>query len=190
MSRWPTLDLQLRTFGRLTAIDRAVFQKSARWVCQCSCGTEKVVLQYELLSGKVQSCGCLRKERSAKAQERRRLPFGEASFRDLLSSYKRSAIDRGFSFDLSPFEFRALTQSSCSYCGEEPSRKHISSRWAGRKTSTYGFYTCNGVDRLNSSVGYAASNCVACCSSCNRMKGTLSVELFIERCTKIAENCK
>lgn len=37
----------------------------SRWLCQCDCGKEVVVLAYNLQSGNTRSCGCLHKERTA-----------------------------------------------------------------------------------------------------------------------------
>lgn len=50
-------------FGDLEVIARGENSKSgkARWVCKCKCGKikEKPVLGYDLINGKVKSCGCL-----------------------------------------------------------------------------------------------------------------------------------
>lgn len=49
-------------FNRYTALSE-VFGKSRRYfLCECSCGTQKEVMLKHLLSGKTQSCGCLREE--------------------------------------------------------------------------------------------------------------------------------
>lgn len=37
-------------------------------------------------------------------------------------------------------------------------------------------YTYNGVDRLDSSMGYTPDNCVPCCWECNNMKGASLTE--------------
>lgn len=52
-------------YGRLRVIgfDNLSFDYS-RWICQCSCGTIKSVLQMCLRTRKTQSCGCLQKERA------------------------------------------------------------------------------------------------------------------------------
>lgn len=42
-------------------------------------------------------------------------------------------------------------------------------------------FVYNGIDRVDNSVGYVLSNCVPCCSTCNRMKGTMSSEEFKEK---------
>lgn len=62
------LDLQGRTFGRLTVVKLEQRQAGRRrWVCQCICGGETRASSNVLVSGQSQSCGCLQRERSAAA---------------------------------------------------------------------------------------------------------------------------
>lgn len=51
-------------FGRLTALAACsnVESMAAKWLCSCNCGKEKTVDSYGLRSGRVRSCGCLKKE--------------------------------------------------------------------------------------------------------------------------------
>jgi len=42
-----------------------------------------------------------------------------------------------------------------------------------------------GLDRVDSSKDYFEDNCVSACFICNKMKGTQSVEEFIESCRKV-----
>ena len=52
-------------FDRLTVREFAGYSKAGRalWLCDCSCGNERVVRSDYLRSGHTQSCGCLRQER-------------------------------------------------------------------------------------------------------------------------------
>jgi len=56
------LNLKNRKFGRLTVISPEKKGERTAWLCQCSCGSLKVVLTQLLVSGKTSSCGCLHKE--------------------------------------------------------------------------------------------------------------------------------
>ena len=58
------IDLTGQTFHRLTVMKRAENTPwgSARFLCKCSCGKEKIIRAYELISGIVKSCGCLNDE--------------------------------------------------------------------------------------------------------------------------------
>lgn len=55
-----------KKFGRLTAIATARFAPKPSYRCRCECGRETVVMRYQLRSGSVASCGCLRRETSAR----------------------------------------------------------------------------------------------------------------------------
>lgn len=59
------IDLTGRKFGRWTVLSRAENNNlgQSRWLCRCSCGTEKVVLSGSLCNGSSKSCGCIKKER-------------------------------------------------------------------------------------------------------------------------------
>lgn len=53
--------------GRWTVIEEVPQSgKDRRWLCRCSCGTERTVADRSLRYGGSVSCGCLRKERASK----------------------------------------------------------------------------------------------------------------------------
>jgi len=45
-----------------------------------------------------------------------------------------------------------------------------------------------GVDRIKPELGYFKDNTVPCCPTCNYMKGNLSMEVFIHKCTLVAKH--
>jgi hypothetical protein len=58
------LDLTRRNcfdFGRLTPI--RLNPETKQWICRRACGNETSVRTTHLTSGKIRSCGCLRRER-------------------------------------------------------------------------------------------------------------------------------
>lgn len=60
-------DLTGQKFGKLTVIELSrKVQSGTRerfyWKCQCECGNEKEIRTDSLTSGRVQSCGCIKKE--------------------------------------------------------------------------------------------------------------------------------
>jgi very-short-patch-repair endonuclease len=58
-------DLRGKVFGRLTVLYRVRnIGKNTAWMCECSCGTKKIIAANSLIAGKTQSCGCLAKEKS------------------------------------------------------------------------------------------------------------------------------
>lgn len=55
-----------KKYGRLTVLYRVKnIGKNTAWMCQCSCGTKKVIAAKHLTTNAIQSCGCLAKEKSA-----------------------------------------------------------------------------------------------------------------------------
>jgi hypothetical protein len=106
-----------------------------------------------------------------KTQRRDCKGFGGA-----ISLYKRNADVRGFVWALTNKEAIALFSGNCHYCGVGPS----SNNWGTRNTPLR-----SGIDRLDSSRGYAIDNCVTCCGVCNKMKSDMPYADFIAHITKI-----
>jgi hypothetical protein len=77
--------------------------------------------------------------------------------------YSRSAIDKNLDFEISQEVFDKIVKEPCYYCDVIQDR---------------GF---NGIDRMASSIGYVTDNCVSCCKTCNYMKCSLSVDVFLKR---------
>jgi len=46
----------------------------------------------------------------------------------------------------------------------------------------------NGIDRINSDLGYVVGNVVPCCPTCNIMKGATDVKLFLAQVSAIAQH--
>lgn len=71
-------DLTDMVFGRLRVIKQiedhinSKGEHFAQWLCECSCDehNQKIVLGKDLKSGHTQSCGCLQKENTSKANKR------------------------------------------------------------------------------------------------------------------------
>ena len=77
--------------------------------------------------------------------------------------YSRSARDKNLAFEISQEEFNKTVKEPCHYCNVIQER---------------GF---NGIDRLDSNIGYVIDNCVSCCKICNYMKCSLPVDVFLKR---------
>lgn len=58
-------DITGQTFGNLTAIEPV----DGKWLFQCNCGNKKIIALNDVVSGRTQSCGCLR-HRSGKDSPR------------------------------------------------------------------------------------------------------------------------
>ena len=159
-----TINEQGNTYGLLMAIERSTFRGpngGAYWLCLCECGNTKTVRGVALRAGQNISCGC-----------RAKLPRGQAALNNLYGLTKRNAIKGGKEWELSKTKFAELTKQNCTYCGVKPEQKHGFSYLNG-------YYFYNGLDRIDSSLGYTIENVVPCCGNCNRAKNTLSVSEFI-----------
>lgn len=58
-------DIEGQVFGRWKVISYAGSDNGAKWLCQCECGTVRVVPATNLFQGS-KSCGCLQKEAASK----------------------------------------------------------------------------------------------------------------------------
>ena len=61
-------DMQGQRYGRLLVQERAGHDASGsmRWHCSCDCGGITTARRYNLVSAMTQSCGCLRRDRTAR----------------------------------------------------------------------------------------------------------------------------
>lgn len=76
------------------------------------------------------------------------------------STYRKRHEDRYHGQELiTENEFRTISSMNCSYCGAVGP---------------------NGIDRIDSSKGYCADNCVPSCKHCNYVKGNLSMSDFMK----------
>ena len=79
-------------------------------------------------------------------------------------SYTKEAKRRNIEFNLSKDNFFDIIKNNCYYCGEMNQEKKF-----------------NGIDRMDSSVGYLLENCVSCCSLCNYLKNKTPIDIFMKR---------
>lgn len=93
----------------------------------------------------------------------------------LYNNYKKSAIKRGYSFELSTDSFSRIIKNNCYYCNTQPKQ-------------VIGDLVYNGIDRLENDKGYNIENCLACCGKCNKMKSDMSIRDFEDHIMNIYNN--
>lgn len=110
----------------------------------------------------------------------------------LVKEYVRSAKTRSISWELTDDQAIELFESNCYYCDSPPARYYNPYYRPNYKPDTYlrQGVPVNGIDRLNNERGYFSMNVVPCCSQCNRAKGTLSVEEFLEWARQLNKEAK
>lgn len=139
------------------------------WKCRCKCNNTVIATSGDLLRGRPKSCGCM----SIK-------PNNFAIINTRYRKYRSNAKVRGIPFNISFEEFSEITSKDCKYCGEPPqpvSDPNLPSK-----------YNMNGVDRVNSDLGYEINNVVPCCKHCNKAKMRLSLGEFRNLISKIYKN--
>lgn len=82
--------------------------------------------------------------------------------------------------DITKEEFVELSSKDCHYCGGKPTPSKGHREWA-----TY--VLTNGLDRVDSSMGYLRNNVVPCCRRCNVAKLDDDVEEFYKWAERIAK---
>lgn len=164
MNRVPRKNLLGLKFGKLTVSRISPTEKQGKpaWECACDCGNTMTATSHELTSGKITSCRC---------NQYKRLPTGEASFNQLLNTYKQNAKKRGLDFNLSTTDFRVIVTSDCFYCGKKPEKFYGTSNFNGK-------FNYIGIDRVDNSRGYVYGNSVPCCESCNHRKGGITIDMI------------
>jgi len=180
--------------GRLTVV-RFIGIKTARhkdrlrnkfmYECICECGLISEVNRAHLKDKSTLSCGCLQKEKSLLGHEKQKgvprpltqKPNGLSVLHTVFLSYKKGAKRRNLTFKISEEQFANITLQNCSYCNSEPKEFKKKDSFATRKM--------NGIDRVDSAIGYELTNCVPCCKVCNYMKQELSEKEFFNHLLKI-----
>lgn len=176
----------IEKFGRLIILnvvsnDRFGFK---RVNCLCDCGNQKIVRLDRLRSGNTQSCGCLRIENATKqlAGASQANPLLKDKSEPRIATAKivyRRYSDGNLSFE----KFLELSQKNCFYCGTSPcstTNYYITknSKYSKERISK-GYFTYNGLDRVDSSKPHNIDNVVPSCITCNKAKLQQSqVEFF------------
>lgn len=175
-----------KRFGRLI-INRIIgIDKygNKRVNCLCDCGNEKNASINLIISEKIKSCGCLKKENAIKqlvgACEKNPLLKGKSEPR--LATAKHIYNLRYKDGDLSFEVFLKLSQQNCYYCESPPSN---TTNYYLTKNNKYskerqikGFFTYNGLDRINNSYPHDLNNVVPSCIRCNKAKLQQTKEEF------------
>lgn len=94
-------------------------------------------------------------------KKRRKTPEGK------LERYRYGAKRRGLCFELTKEQFVSILMETCHYCGGDEGV---------------------GVDRKDNHIGYIPTNCIPCCTMCNRMKMAHEYEEFLAKVEEIYKN--
>ena len=184
------INLLNETFDQLTVIERVYVpgSRAAHWRCECTCGNFVVVRSRALRTGHTTSCGCKRKVTAPQNQACRIVKLValrtdlEAAIHRSYAEYRGTALEFGRAFTLALADFSELVQADCHYCGSPPSSG--STPRSKRRSKVL----LNGIDRVNSALGYVRGNVVPSCKHCNRAKLDRTPEEFIEHCKRVVQH--
>ncbi len=165
--------------GKIEVIREAArnLKNQRMWEYRCLCGSIKSVDSSTI--ARTLSCGCLKAERIGNLN---RKGEGESARNRLIAVYKNGAKRRNIKFELTDDQFFDFINLNCYYCGTPPTNTTNALNPNGCSQIVW-----NGIDRVNSKLGYHMSNCVTCCRHCNLAKHCFTQEEFmawIERLVK------
>lgn len=143
------------------------FKKRAVWLCLCDCGKTKEVAGYQLRTGHVKSCGCIKSDRQY-----------ESIINSAYRGHTNNAKVRGIENFLSKEEYVRIAKNACVYCDQ------ISIR-----TNEYTGATMelNSVDRIDNDKFYTLETVQAVCFICQNMKGVSTHKDFLKHVCKMKE---
>lgn len=176
------IDITGKQYGEWTVLGKHGYNKhrALLWDVVCSCGNTAERTGNNLKHSN--SCGCKTKERMSLARRGRPSParkaYGVSTFNMLRSRYRLRAKGKNIEYDLSDDFLKKTFAKDCVYCGSPP-------KSVMRTKETYGSYTYNGLDRVDSSMGYTEDNVVPCCTRCNQMKNDMPIPEFLKKVKEI-----
>jgi len=150
-------------------------EEKHEWQVKCACGNQKTVKTGNLKSAK--SCGCLQGYKDPSTRRKREVPDQVAALRYLFKEYRSRAKRFQIEFTLTEAEFSQLVQNPCHYCGSFPSNSQSITR---KKTGLKENLAYSGLDRCDPQAGYTTSNVLPACWPCNRAKGKMTGQEFLE----------
>lgn len=152
--------------------------------CQCDCGEiMNNVRMSRLKNGSVKQCpNCSYKIRSENGKQ-------VDVYTQLFNRFivHRSNI-KNIEISITVEDFKKIVSKNCYYCNIEPVINTTYSK-IRKYINTEPVYI-HGIDRIDSNKGYHLDNCVSCCTTCNYMKHTLSIDNFKKQILKICKNLK
>lgn len=177
------LNLNGKIFGALTVIDRVENNSrgSTRWICQCECGNETIVIGSILNGGKTKSCGCKVQSTGKKSP----LFMGHEEIHGKAwSGIKRGAKIRKIPFLLSIEDAWDIFIAQNKKCALTGTSLYFALTTRGRD----GGETTASLDRINSSKSYTKDNVQWVHKDVNMMKQSFSQEYFLHICKDIYEH--
>lgn len=149
----------------------------SEWLCECKCSKTFKTRTHLIEKRK----GCRSCTSSINMSNKEIPHYGY--LKRLYKEYKISAEKRNLEFNINFELFITIISQNCSYCGSEP--QEINSPYLVKTMSPL---KRNGIDRIDSNIGYIPTNVTSCCSKCNYAKHEMSFDEFKSWINKIYHN--
>lgn len=141
------------------------------WNCKCICGSQCVIRGDIIIANTNANCGCKTSELQSRAGIE---PNKQSNIARIFRQYKKRGLQSGKGFSLTKEQFIKLISGNCAYCNAPPTNCCKIKTKLQTVELQY-----NGIDRIDSSLGYSIDNCVSCCIRCNVAKNDMTIEEFL-----------
>jgi hypothetical protein len=132
-------------------------QKNKAFLCKCDCGTEKIVRKLHLVTGRIKSCGCLRRVDNLKSDDPIKKLYRTINYR----------VSENY------FQKHLYFNKGIKMCDEWKNDRYSFYLWANNNGYSKGLQ----IDRIDSNGNYEPSNCrfVTPKQNCNNRENTFFV---------------
>lgn len=174
----PIIDITNKKFNRWNVLEKATRDKHGKgqWLCECECGTQRIVAASSLRKGLSKSCGCYKHETLSKG-------FKEISGA-FWRKFERHADKRGIEFLITieeAWEIFLNQDRKCALSGVDLCFVNNYDTYLDQSASP---------DRINNSKPYNKENFQWVHKRVNRIKSVLSDEELLFWCSKIINYSK
>lgn len=175
-------DISGQRFGKLVALNYVeTINKTSRYLCQCDCGKQKILIRKLLVRGDTTSCGCDWIKSNIKHHSwkgYKDIPL------DFFTTIKRGAESRNIEFNITIEQISDLLEYQNKKCALSGLDLQFSKIRKDKKTQT-----CS-LDRIDSNIGYVKGNIQWVHKRINIMKNKLSDKDFIYFCLMVSNKNK
>lgn len=192
-------NLTLRTgerYGRITLLEFVGMDRNwALYDSVCDCGKflpRMMIARLRTKKNPTKSCGCLRKE--PRLNKRKYSESTKACYFLKFKRHVRKRIALGQKCDQWTIEqWYSICALPCYYCGRTDIGNvakvstHAKSRYSKEEIEKYDL-PLNGIDRIDSSIGYTFNNSRPCCYRCNIAKSDQSEIEFYNMIVEVAKH--
>jgi hypothetical protein len=145
--------------------------------CQCKCEKTLEITKGRLYGkNAIKSCGC-HKKIAKRLVDIKTVSPKTYSYRFLYARYLNNAKVSNTPFTLTFEEFTKMMTQNCTYCGIEP--KPFNPVLKQKKLTEHEkrayYVNVNGIDRIDSQIGYTVTNTTCACKECNYAKRCMSL---------------